>query len=223
MFRHSCFVLAGLTLACGRTQVAVAQRASASFYVGGAMSSLPGAFASYRTTQSRLGLLIGANARVLFTRALGIQVEGQYVEKGQLLTDDGGGLWLNYLELPVLVTLSTPRPLFGATVSGLLGMSFAHEVHCHFRDVVPNPLLLIPAPGIQDMNCNAYRNQLDDVGITAGVEIEPAVAAGHLTLSVRFTQGVRDLADNVVWPFPVRNATLSVAVGYRVSIGASSR
>jgi hypothetical protein len=186
------------------------------------MSTLPGAFASYTKTQSRLGLLMGANARVRFTRALGLQVEGQYVEKGQP-TGEGTGLWLDYLELPVLVTLSTPRPLFGATVSGLLGMSFAHEVHCHFRFYVPNPLLLIPAPGIQDMSCNAYRNQLDDVGFTAGVEIEPAVAAGHLILSVRFSQGVRDLADNVVWPYAVRNRTLSVAVGYRVSIAASSR
>jgi hypothetical protein len=223
MSRHSSFLLALLITACGRTQAAVAQTAAAGVHLGGILSSLPGAFARYRTTQPRLSLLVGADVRIRFTRALGLQVGVQYAKKGQSLTDAGGGLWLDYVELPVLVALSIPRPLLGATVSGLLGVSPAREVHCHYRDTPPNPMLLIPPPGIQDMGCVVVRSQLVDIGLTGGVEVEPAVAAGHLTLSVRFTQGVRDLAQAGYWYFPVHNRNWSVAVGYRVPIAVSLR
>jgi hypothetical protein len=206
----------GLALLAVVPQLGAAQTLNTHLRLGAAVSTLPGFPPGYNAS-SRTGLQSGVGVTLRLAPVLAVQLQVQYTQKGARIGD--GGVWLDYVEVPVLLRLSLPRRVVGTTVSALFGVAPAHEVRCGYRGIPPNDMLIIfpVPPPVQDLDCSLLRSHLNDLGVVAGVAVERAVPAGYLTLELQFNRGTRNIA--APWrQQAISNRSLALLLGYGITL-----
>lgn len=140
------------------------------------------------------------------------------VETGMLFTtkgfdSDDEKLQLAYLEIPVLVGFRWPTALSPRVFAGAVA---GFEVGCTSSRV----------PGVGELDCDAplasLQRRTTDLGIMVGVGGGVGAGPGEITLDVRINQGLRDISAE---PRPdgwVRNQSLLVTLGYRLTRGGAA-
>lgn len=188
----------------------VAQAVTVGLRVGATRSSVVSGWDGSR----RNGITAGLSARLQVTPVVGLQLEALYSQKGRRAGDQH--LFLDYVEVPVLVRLSLPHRLLGLTVSGLGGVTAATELSCRWRtasgvDSEPGA----PISYVVDADCIGLRNQLNDFGLVAGAQLERRLAVGHLTIEGRYVHGTKNLSYG---GDVLRNRSVALIFGFGLDV-----
>ncbi len=149
-------------------------------FIGSGVSSL-GSFNS-----NKLGFVGGGFLQLNFGDVLALRPELLYEQKGNQISGTHSNVELDYVEVPVLLKLSTGIPVINPSV--LLGPSFAW-----------NTLAQSNGTNISGINSS-------DIGLMAGLEFD----LGKVLISGRYELGL----DNVQSNTNVQNGTITVLAGY---------
>jgi len=159
---------------------------------GANFSNLVGSDVStYENSQSfaanKLGFVGGGFLQLNFSDMFAIRPELLYEQKGNQFSGSTSGVELDYVEVPVLVKLSTGLPVINPSV--LLGPSFSW-----------NTLAQNAGGTLSGINSS-------DVGLMGGLEFD----FGKFLLSGRYEMGL----ENVQNGKNVQNGTFTVLAGYQ--------
>jgi hypothetical protein len=158
---------------------------------------------------------MGVQATLRLGPVVAIRLEALYVEKGSI---GAINMRLRYIEVPALLRLSYPRPVFGAEVAGLIGVASARETGCHLVVWDVSGIPEDPTPAMpREYDCWSWRQTGLDFGLVGGLEIERRLPVGRLSLEVRYTRGTRDLASRVQC-CRLENRTWAILAGYAVAL-----
>lgn len=202
--------LCGLLLLALRPVVAPAQGISVGVQAGGSRSTLR---VADLPSGARDGGVAGLAVALEFRPWLAGDVEALFVEKGTA----GPGefdLRARYLEVPLLVRVTSPRAAWGFAPFAQAGVAPALELACGGRTypvTIQSPLAL-SAPGTVPLDCAGYRTDRLDAGVVLGAGIARRVGPVQLRASLRTTRGVRDIGSGFEFT-TVRNRSTALLVG----------
>lgn len=158
--------------------------------------------------ESLNGLNLGASYTFALSPLVGLEVGGDYTEKGGIARDPAGALALDfaYLEIPVLFRLGTELAP-GVGVHGRAGPVISVEISCDAE-------LAAPGEGVATGPCS--NTESVDIGAALGGGISVRVADGiALTGDVLYNLGLRSASE----VGDTRNRALLVQGGLRLTPG----
>ncbi|UCF18554.1 MAG: PorT family protein [Gemmatimonadota bacterium] len=148
-----------------------------------------------------------------------LQLEGQYVQKGTKLSEEGIDIKfkLDYIEL--LLPLTVLIPIEGGTVQPRLyvGPSLAFEMSCKVSGEDEGVSLEFDCDGPE---VGAPTNSID-YGVFFGGGIDLQAGPGMVTIDLLYNLGIGDIADEDEGDpvIDVNNKNIQVLVGYGFPIG----
>jgi hypothetical protein len=157
--------------------------ANFSNFLGSDAGSLAGSGGSF--SADKLGFVGGGFLQLNFGDIFSLRPELLYEQKGNQISGLNTNVELDYIEVPVLVKLSTGLPVINPSI--LLGPSFAWNT------------LSSNVQNVNNINSS-------DVGLVGGIEFD----FGKILLSGRYELGLENVQNNK----NVQNGTFTVLAGY---------
>ena len=142
---------------------------------------------------SRDGRLAGLTVTVAFTSWAGGDIELLYVEKG-MSGADVFDMRSIYLELPVLLHITSPRTLWGLAPVVQAGLAPAREISCGGVTRPHSHGFHTPAPIALD--CDLQRSDRTDMGFVLGYGARWGIGRFQLQVTRRSTRGMTDIGSD---------------------------
>jgi len=173
----------------------------------------------------------GAIARINFTPAFAMQTEILYTTKGGRFNEEidvrgqelnvEGGITLGYMEVPLLLRISTTRPDHGPLFYPKPGMTFnvyaggvaAYRTRSTFSGEITGDLFGLPFD--EEFKNNVWYQFNDiDFGIVVGTGFEyGADDTMKYLVDVRYTIGLADIGNDPQTDISLRNTSISLMLG----------
>jgi hypothetical protein len=140
----------------------------------------------------RTGRLAGVTVGLELAPWLAADVEALYVEKGAACPEVFD-MRAAYLEVPLLLRLTSPRAAWGVAPLVQVGVAPARELTCGGR--IRPPTLDSTQPAAAPLDCGSERTDRGDVGMVLAAGVRRRVGRVQLQATVRSTRGVRDIGS----------------------------
>jgi hypothetical protein len=158
--------------------------ANFSNFIGSGASTLAGPQETFNA--DKLGFVGGGFLQLNFGGFFSLRPEVLYEQKGNAISGKNTSVELDYVEVPVLVKLSSGIPVINPSI--LLGPSFAWNT------------LASNVSKADSINSS-------DIGLVAGIEFD----LGKILLSGRYELGLENVTNN----YNIQNGTITVLAGYQ--------
>jgi hypothetical protein len=156
----------------------------------------------------------GVTASVEFTRWLAVQAEALYAQKGSR-SGEFYEVRLDYVEVPLMVRLSTPFELAGLRAFVTGGGAGAWERGCSGWNALT--LDLWPgAPVTVLQGCPTQRQKRGDLSLVSGMGLAYHAGSQLLSVEIRHTSGISSISGYSCCS--LRNDATSVLVGASVKL-----
>ncbi len=145
----------------------------------------------------------------------GLRLEAMLVERGSV---GGIDMRLRYLEFPILARLAAPATFLGVRPAVLLGVASAREIGCHLVVWEVGGIPEDPTPASpRELDCIEWRQTGLDFSAVAGVELQRTLPHGQLSIELRYSRGLRDLASAYAC-CRLQSRTWALLVGYGLAL-----
>lgn len=155
-----------------------------------------------RIIDARIGIKVGASATIPIQERFGLQLSGNYVQKGFVNNEFDASLSFDYIELSGLSIVNLVPPGGSASIYALAGPAVAYNLKCQYLD-----------GGVKE-DCKEDIKDLD-LGITGGIGTEIAISERMIfSVELLYTLGLLSLsevdADNID---DIKNRSITLQVG----------
>lgn len=168
-----------------------------------------------RVIDARIGIKVGASATIPIQERFGLQLSGNYVQKGFVNNSYDYTLNLDYIELSGLSIVNLVPPGGSASIYMLAGPAVAYNLKCQHggeRFVTDQEGVIKTA----DKDCKDEIKDLD-LGITGGIGTEIAISERIIfSVELLYTLGLLSYLEDEVYPSEVtdaKNRSITLYVG----------
>ncbi|MEP6763068.1 MAG: porin family protein [Gemmatimonadaceae bacterium] len=164
----------------------------------------------------RIGLNVGAFVKIPLSSMLSLQPELHYAQNGVKIEGNSGtidniDLALDYIEVPVLLRLDLGNSNSSIHPLLLAGGSYASRVRCKLTASAGSSSL--------SQNCDADNGSTDpfkksDYGVVGGAGLEMKSGGHSISLQVRYTYGLQDIAKTETPTTKPKNSAIGILLGF---------
>ena len=155
-----------------------------------------------RFIDARIGIKVGASATIPIQERFGLQLGGNYVQKGFVNNESDATLNFDYIELSGLSIVKLVPPGGSASIYMLAGPAVAYNLKCQYVD-----------DWVNEEDCKDEIKDLD-LGITGGIGTEIAISERMIfSVELLYTLGLLSLSENEVDTYDIKNRSITLQVG----------